>query len=982
MSAFITRNFYYCLLLLCTTLLSAGRLQAQNIRYRGNIKGGFTLTGNTFRYNQVFTDFLNTEAAAGVDRSSAADLVLPPGSKIIKALLYVEGMTLTPITEVRFKVPGGTFQSYNTASPEFLGNPGGSSGYQQFILDVTRRMPANGYVSTLSSGGNPSGAGRYAVADFSPALSTNFGYGWSLFVVYTNPASKYRSVSIADNNTYLSLGIPVDLTINDVVVPVTGLVRAVVGLTGSYGDYGASWGDNVSLGGSGGAASYLADPLTGSTSDILNSSIAFCAGNNVSADGGPAMSGNYMARSPYFFTCPNDPSVADWSSYYFDADIMDASGILPNSNIPIDVKLTQTLTSADAIGSGTYAISVDIAAAILTKAFNPQVILPGGTATCTFTIANNQAGAINLDNIGFTDNLPPGLIIASPAAAVINGSTTGAVTATSGSNIITVSGLSLAAGQSATVTVNITNVPGQLNPACAANPVAFTNGFGNINGVSANLVNNVSDQCLIVTPTLPPAVTSLTYCQYATALPLTATGVNLRWYTSASGGTGSTTPPTPSTAVPGTTTWYVSQTLNDVESPLAALSVSVIAPDTPLFDSMFVCLGAIPKPLPVVSINGISGSWNPAIVNTLATASYTFTPGTGQCAVPVTLPVVVRSAKEIPWILDAAMTLSRDTLCQGDTLSFSNSSSVQYPPVSCLWNFGNGSSTTDPNPVVRYPAPGAYTVALIVTDSQQCSDTAYHTLVVDSLPSLTISTDRQRLCTGESVTCTANYTLQGNTQLHWDFGDNNNAHGNNPALHAYDQAGNFTIKAIARYRACKDRAAQENITVAAFPDVYIGPDTSICPNSAPLLLSNRQQRDPGDHYLWSTGDTSTVLKVTGEGIYSLNVENADGCATRDETVIHRDCYLDIPNAFTPDGDGLNDFFFPRQLMASGVTAFSMTVFNRWGNTVFQSEKPDGRGWDGRFNSAAQPAGVYPYLINVTFNNGRSEHYQGNVTLLR
>ncbi len=982
MPVFFTRNLFYCLLLCAVSFFAPGKLQAQNIRYRGNIKGGLTLTGNTFRYNQVFTDYLNTEAAAGVDRSSAADLILPPGSKIIKAILYVEGMTLTPITEVKFKVPGGSFQSYNTASSEFIGNPGGSSGYQQFILDVTRRIPSHGYVSTLTTGGSPSGAGRYAVADFSPALSTNFGYGWSLFVVYTNPASQYRSVSIADNSTYLSLGIPVALTINDVVVPSSGPVKAVVGLTGSYGDYGPSWGDNISLGGSGGPATYLADPFTGSTADVLNSSIAFCPANNVSADGGPAMSGNFMARSPYYFICPNDPAIADWSSYYFDADILDASGILPNSNSPIDVKLTQTLTSADAIGSGTYAISVDIAAAVLTKALNPQMILPGSATTCTFTITNNQPGAINLNNIGFTDNLPSGLIIANPASAVINGSTTGSVTAVPGTNTITVSGISLATGQTATVTVDITNAPDQLNPSCAANPAAFTNGFNKISGVSANLVNNVSDQCLIVTPTLPPGVSPLSYCQFATAQPLTATGANLLWYTSASGGTGSTIAPVPSTAVPGVTTWYVSQTLNGVESPLAALSVLVTAPDTPRFDSLFVCQGSLPKALPAVSANGISGTWNPAIINTAATSNYTFTPDVNQCAVVVTIPVIVKTAKEIPWIIDAAITTSRDTLCQGDTLRFHNSSSVQYPPVACSWHFGNGSGTHDPNPVFRYAAPGVFNVALIVTDSLQCSDTAYHTIIVDSMPSLSIDLDRHQLCTGESVTATAYYTLQGNTQLSWDFGDNTGLQHSTPVVHAYDEAGKQVIKATARYRACKDQADSDSIIVTAFPDVYIGPDTSICPNAAPVLLSNQQAGNAGDRYLWNTGDTTAILKVTDEGVYSLRVENAGGCSTRDELVIHRNCYLDIPNAFTPNGDGINDFFFPRQLLSSGVTAFSMRVFNRWGNIVFKTEKPEGRGWDGKFNAADQPGGVYLYNLDVTFSNGRTEHYQGNVTLVR
>src|SRR5262249_3734898 len=65
------------------------------------------------------------------------------------------------------------------------------------------------------------------------------------------------------------------------------------------------------------------------------------------------------------------------------------------------------------------------------------------------------------------------------------------------------------------------------------------------------------------------------YCQDATAAPLTATGSNLLWYTQPTGGTGSATAPTPSTATPGTTTWYVSQTVNGCESPRAPVNVIV-----------------------------------------------------------------------------------------------------------------------------------------------------------------------------------------------------------------------------------------------------------------------------------------------------------------------------------------------------------------------------------------------------------------------
>ena len=60
----------------------------------------------------------------------------------------------------------------------------------------------------------------------------------------------------------------------------------------------------------------------------------------------------------------------------------------------------------------------------------------------------------------------------------------------------------------------------------------------------------------------------------------------------------------------------------------------------------------------------------------------------------------------------------------------------------------------------------------------------------------------------------------------------------------------------------------------------------------------------------------------------------------------------------------------------------MQIFNRWGQIVFETTRTDGRGWDGKFNGKEQPQGVYVYVIDVTIDGTRQEHYQGNVTLLR
>ena len=123
------------------------------------------------------------------------------------------------------------------------------------------------------------------------------------------------------------------------------------------------------------------------------------------------------------------------------------------------------------------------------------------------------------------------------------------------------------------------------------------------------------------------------------------------------------------------------------------------------------------------------------------------------------------------------------------------------------------------------------------------------------------------------------------------------------------------------------------------------------------------------------------IRVTTPGMYYVKV-TIGGCAATDSINIAKDCYLDLPNVFTPNGDGLNDFFFPRQLLTKGLVSFNMQIYNRWGQEVFSSASLDGRGWDGRFNDVPQPEGVYVYIIDATFKDGQKEHHQGNITLLR
>ena len=112
--------------------------------------------------------------------------------------------------------------------------------------------------------------------------------------------------------------------------------------------------------------------------------------------------------------------------------------------------------------------------------------------------------------------------------------------------------------------------------------------------------------------------------------------------------------------------------------------------------------------------------------------------------------------------------------------------------------------------------------------------------------------------------------------------------------------------------------------------------------------------------------------------YQVTINYNNGCSATAYDTIHILSGVAIGNAFTPNGDGKNDVF---TIMADGVNTYHMSIYNRWGQLVFESnDKADG--WDGSYKGAQQPQGEYVYFVAITFLNGQSLNKTGTVSLFR
>ena len=332
-------------------------------------------------------------------------------------------------------------------------------------------------------------------------------------------------------------------------------------------------------------------------------------------------------------------------------------------------------------------------------------------------------------------------------------------------------------------------------------------------------------------------------------------------------------------------------------------------------------------------------------------------------------------------LIDAGFTTNPDSfLCQGKDALFTNQSTGTQ--LKYLWNYGDGLTDSTRSPVHIFNNTGTYKVSLIVSNYVPCYDTVKKTLEVDSVSFITLSATDTVLCGGHDVTFTAAYARSGLQLLAWTFSDGTAVYNTSTVVHPFATGGSYTVSVRANYRACPDTENVRKIQVYSYPEIYLGPDTTICPGSVGIQLADRtNENNKRARWQWNTGETTSSIMVVQPGTYVAEVK-IYGCPTSDTVVVLNDCYMNIPNVFSPNGDGTNDYFFPRGLLTRGLTSFRMDIFNRWGQQIFSTNSTEGKGWDGKFNNVPQPEGVFVYRIEATFKDGQIEKHTGNVTLIR
>jgi gliding motility-associated-like protein len=221
--------------------------------------------------------------------------------------------------------------------------------------------------------------------------------------------------------------------------------------------------------------------------------------------------------------------------------------------------------------------------------------------------------------------------------------------------------------------------------------------------------------------------------------------------------------------------------------------------------------------------------------------------------------------------------------------------------------------------------------------------------------------------------------------LTWDFGDGTTSGVFEP-MHQYASAGTYTVKLIQKFNG---QTFIDSVSVTNYPLPHLNlSDTVLLYKGSSI---NLHAGGGFTDYLWQTnsndpginGSNDSIVKVDSLGSYWVHVKDIHCCVNSDTTYVKVFQYY-IPNAFSPNGDGLNDSFGMTGLYKN--INFSMIVYDRWGRLVFQSDRFDRR-WDGTAGGQVCPPDSYVWIVNVAFKgqdiitNGDIV-FKGTVTIVR
>ncbi len=390
---------------------------------------------------------------------------------------------------------------------------------------------------------------------------------------------------------------------------------------------------------------------------------------------------------------------------------------------------------------------------------------------------------------------------------------------------------------------------------------------------------------------------------------------------------------------------------------------------------------------------GYTYNWTPSggtntTASGLSAGTYTVTvTDANNCAATTSGTITVSSVNPLTLSVSGAK-----SYCPGGSATLVATASGGSGSYNFIWTPGNNTTQTiSVNPTVTT----TYTVQVTDACGQSVSNAV--TVTVNPAPSVSFSADPMAGCAPLCVQFRDLSTIPSEkiNQWRWNFGDGDSSIGRDP-IHCYQTTGSYSVDLTA----ISDSGCSSTLQIVNLITVYPSPIAAFSYSPQPINITepvvqftdNSSSKYPLIYWNWSFGDgadsTSSLENPTHQygdtGTYcaTLVIMDEHGCVDSSTycLVVNPLFTLYIPDAFSPNGDGLNDVFMPK---GSYIKDYEMYIFDRWGMKLFYTNNIM-NGWDGTVHggSTISQEDTYIYQINVTDTQGNKHSYNGKVTLIK
>lgn len=346
------------------------------------------------------------------------------------------------------------------------------------------------------------------------------------------------------------------------------------------------------------------------------------------------------------------------------------------------------------------------------------------------------------------------------------------------------------------------------------------------------------------------------------------------------------------------------------------------------------------------------------------------------------------------------------SVCSGSTITLTGS--IGGAATSATWSGGAGTYTPSNSSLnaIYTPSAAEYAagmVTLTLTTDDPTGPCTFSTSTVIHIfyqnPVVAFTANDTSGCPLHCVNFTDFTTVGGGANIigwNWNFGDGSTDDITQNPPHCFTNTGfyNITLVTTSNQGCSTTLTDMAMIEVFAVPDAEFGPTPNPANVLEPTMTMENQSSTDVNYWFWDFGDGDTLAPnisspihiypsdVPNSFIVQLIVMNADGCIDSISHIITiaPEFAFFIPNAFTPNGDGTNDFFFGSGI---GINVFDLYIFDRWGNMIFHGDTLSDK-WSGKANAGADIAqqDVYVWKVKLTDIFGKKHNYLGSVTLVK